>query len=279
MITVRPTLALLTLLGVALAAAPTSAADPPKGPNIVLILSDDMGFSDLGCFGGEIHTPNLDRLAANGLRFTQFYNTARCCPTRASLLTGLYPHQAGVGHMMNDNGEKFPGYRGDLNRSCVTLAEALKPAGYRAYALGKWHVTRHNGPNGPKDNWPLQRGFDRYYGTIHGAGSFFDPSTLTRDNTAISPAPTASSASESRPAVHSAMSGPSPRLPPPSTTSAPIHQIPNSTAAVCQCAGSSTATRAAGPAASSSRSRLPVLAAQLARVTVDSSMRSPVASS
>src|SRR5437879_7017024 len=90
-------------------------------PNIVVILSDDMGFSDLGCYGGEIATPNLDALAANGLRFTQFYNTARCCPTRASLLTGLYPHQAGVGHMMQDRGERFPGYRGDLNRSCRTI--------------------------------------------------------------------------------------------------------------------------------------------------------------
>src|ERR671919_26580 len=112
-------------------------------PNVVVILTDDMGYSDLGCYGGEIATPNLDRLATGGLRFTQFYNTGRCCPTRASLLTGLYPHQAGVGHMMDDKGEKFPGYRGDLNRSCVTLAEALRPAGYRAYAVGKWNVTRH----------------------------------------------------------------------------------------------------------------------------------------
>src|SRR5262245_5004768 len=178
---------ILRLLLAILSTTPAFAADAMRHPNIVVILTDDMGFSDLGCYGGEINTPNLDALAAGGVRFTQFYNTARCCPTRASLLTGLYPHQVGVGHMMNDSGERFPGYRGDLNRNCVTLAEALKPAGYRAYALGKWHVTRHNGPNGAKDNWPLQRGFDRYYGTIHGAGSFFDPSTLTRDNTAISP--------------------------------------------------------------------------------------------
>lgn len=165
--------------------APRSVA--ADKPNIVVILTDDMGFSDLGCYGGEIATPNLDALAAGGVRFTQFYNTARCCPTRASLLSGLYPHQAGVGHMMDDKGDKFPGYRGDLNRNCVTLAEAVKPAGYRAYAVGKWHVTRHNGPKAPTHNWPLQRGFDRYYGTIHGAGSFFDPSTLTRDNTPVSP--------------------------------------------------------------------------------------------
>jgi len=154
-------------------------------PNVVIILTDDMGFSDLGCYGGEIRTPNLDTLAANGLRFTQFYNTARCCPTRASLLTALYPHQASVGHMMDDRGSD--GYRGDLSRKTPTIAEALKPAGYRAYAVGKWHVTLHTKPDGPKHNWPLQRGFDRYYGTIHGGGSYYDPSTLTRDNAAISP--------------------------------------------------------------------------------------------
>lgn len=163
------------------------AADPPKRPNIVVILSDDMGYSDIGCYGSEISTPNLDKLAAGGVRFTQFYNTARCCPTRAALLTGLYSHQAGVGHMMEDKGEKFPGYRGQLNRSCRTIAEVLRPAGYGTYAVGKWHVTPQSGPNAEKHNWPLQRGFDRYYGTIHGAGSYYDPSTLTRDNTPISP--------------------------------------------------------------------------------------------
>ena len=156
-------------------------------PNIVVILSDDMGFSDLGCYGGEIATPNLDSLASGGLRFTQFYNTARCCPTRASLLTGLYPHQAGVGHMMDDHGKEFPGYRGNLNNSCRTIAETLRPAGYKNYAVGKWHVTRHTSKDGPKENWPLARGFDRYYGTIHGAGSFYDPSSLVRDTTMISP--------------------------------------------------------------------------------------------
>jgi arylsulfatase len=154
-------------------------------PNIVVILSDDMGYSDLGCYGGEISTPHLDRLAAGGLRFTQFYNTGRCCPTRAALLTGLYPHQAGVGHMTNDRGHD--GYRGDLNRRCVTIAEVLRQAGYRNYAVGKWHVTKHTQPNGPKHNWPLQRGFDRFYGTITGGGSFYDPATLTRDNSMVSP--------------------------------------------------------------------------------------------
>src|SRR3569832_343061 len=107
-------------------------------PNILLILADDLGFSDIGCFGSEIQTPNIDALARNGLRFNQFYNTARCCPTRASLLTGLYPHQAGVGHMMVDKG--LPGYRGDLNRRCATFGEVLRPAGYGTYAVGKWRV-------------------------------------------------------------------------------------------------------------------------------------------
>ena len=156
-------------------------------PNIIYILADDMGFSDIGCYGGEIDTPNLDALAKGGLRFTQFYNTARCCPTRASLLTGLYPHQAGIGHMMEDR--KLEGYTGNLNKKCVTIAEALKPAGYKSYAVGKWHVTNVTHPKSDADkfNWPLQRGFDRFYGTIHGAGSFFDPNTLTRDNQFISP--------------------------------------------------------------------------------------------
>ncbi len=172
---------------VALGCSTAVHAVEPSKPNIVVILSDDMGFSDLGCYGGEIATPNLDSLAAGGVRFTQFYNTARCCPTRASLLTGLYPHQAGVGHMMEDHGAAFPGYRGNLNNSCRTIAELLKTAGYRSYATGKWHVTRFAGKDGPKENWPIGRGFDRYYGTIHGAGSFFDPSSLVRDDTMISP--------------------------------------------------------------------------------------------
>lgn len=161
-----------------------SAADRP---NIIYIMSDDMGYSDIGCYGGEIETPHLDGLADGGLRFTQFYNTARCCPTRASLLSGLYPHQAGVGHMMNDRG--YDGYRGDLNRQCVTIAEVLNSSGYRTYMAGKWHVTKMIKPNdeADKSNWPRQRGFDRFYGTIHGAGSFFDPNTLTRDNEYVSP--------------------------------------------------------------------------------------------
>jgi arylsulfatase A-like enzyme len=151
-----------------------------KRPNILLILNDDMGFSDIGCYGGEVHTPNLDRLAANGVRFTQAYNTARCCPTRASLLTGLHPHQTGVGHMTAD--WDLDGYRGDLNDRCVTMAEVLKGAGYATYMSGKWHVTRHTAANGPQHSWPRQRGFDEYWGIITGAADYFAPKTLTRGN-------------------------------------------------------------------------------------------------
>lgn len=138
------------------------AAEPPR-PNIIVILVDDMGFSDIGCYGGEIPTPHLDALAANGLRFTQFYNTGRCCPTRASLLTGLYPHQAGVGHMTRDQG--VPGYRGHLNDSCVTIAEVLRPAGYLTAMSGKWHVGQEHGAT------PWGRGFDRSLNAA--AGGFY----------------------------------------------------------------------------------------------------------
>jgi arylsulfatase A-like enzyme len=161
---------------------PVEAQRQSTRPNIIVIMSDDMGYSDLGCYGGEINTPNLDALAKNGLRFTQFYNTARCCPTRAALLTGLYPHQAGIGHMTEDRGHD--GYRGDLNEQCVTMAEALRPAGYATYAVGKWHVTKKVNPKSEADkhNWPMQRGFDRFYGTIAGGGSYWDPSALVRNN-------------------------------------------------------------------------------------------------
>jgi arylsulfatase len=139
-------------------------------PNILLILVDDMGFSDLGCYGSEISTPNIDGLAENGLRFTNFYNSARCCPTRASLLTGLYPHQAGMGAMVSSDlksAEKGP-YQGFLNNQCVTLAEVLKTAGYHTFMSGKWHV----GEEHPQ--WPMDRGFDDYYGLISGAAHYFD---------------------------------------------------------------------------------------------------------
>jgi len=134
-------------------------------PNILLILADDVGWSDIGCYGAEIQTPNLDALAAGGLKFTQFYNSARCCPTRASLLTGLYPHQAGVGAMTADQGPDAPGYRGTLQPDCVTLAEVLHDAGYRTYMVGKWHL--HN----RADIKPTDRGFDEFYGMLGGFNS------------------------------------------------------------------------------------------------------------
>jgi len=156
-------------------------------PNIIIIMSDDMGYSDIGCYGGVIETPVLDKMAENGLRFTQFYNNAKCCPTRASLLTGLYGHQAGIGHMTQDRGVE--GYRGDLSNKAVTVAEVLKQTGYATYMSGKWHVTPHktSAKEPSKHNWPMQRGFDKFFGTIMGAGSFFDPGTLTRDNEFIPP--------------------------------------------------------------------------------------------
>ncbi len=137
--------------------ASLSAQAATRPPNIVLILVDDLGYSDLGCYGGEIETPNLDRLAGSGIRFSQFYNSARCCPSRASLLTGLYQHQAGIGFMTYANWGK--GYEGTLNRQCVTLGEALQSAGYATYVSGKWHVAAHNAP--PPHSLPENRGFDR----------------------------------------------------------------------------------------------------------------------
>jgi arylsulfatase A-like enzyme len=178
-------LLLLSTCAVQAAPEPGEAVAGRDRPNIVLIMADDMGISDIGCYGGEVQTPNLNKLARNGIRFTQFYNTSRCCPTRACLLTGLYPHQAGIGWMMQD--KKLPGYQGDLNRNCRTIAEVLKPAGYSTYMSGKWHVTKKIAPDADKSNWPRQRGFDRFFGTIHGAGSYYDPNTLTRDNTYIAP--------------------------------------------------------------------------------------------
>ncbi len=163
---------------------PSIARSSGKRPNIVLIMADDLGFSDIGCYGSEIQTPVLDKLASDGVKFSQFYNAARCCPSRASLLTGLYPHQTGVGHMTRDYGK--PAYTGDLNNSCVTIAEALGSAGYQTMMTGKWHVTKQTGhwdgtDRTSKAQWPLQRGFEKFYGFIHGSSSYFDP-VLTRDN-------------------------------------------------------------------------------------------------
>ncbi len=182
----------VALTGVpSLLTAAGAAMDPtaPGRPNILLVLADDMGFSDISSFGGEINTPNIDSLMHRGIHFTQFYNAARCCPSRASLLTGLYPHQVGMGWLTNSN-LGAPGYTGDLARNGATLAELLGPAGYRTYMSGKWHLThvKCEGPEGPKYNWPLQRGFHQFYGTLTGnGGDYFDPHTLTRGNEPVKP--------------------------------------------------------------------------------------------
>jgi len=174
-----------------------AATNNPARPNVVLILADDMGYSDLGCFGSEISTPNLDHLAAQGLRMTQFYTTPRCCPSRAALLTGLYPQEAGIGAMMEDRG--LPGYRGELNRNCLTIAEELRLADYHTAMVGKWHIS-HIYFDGKKqlnhettepfwdnqDSWPMQRGFEDYFGTIHGVTSYYDPFSLVSGNTPVS---------------------------------------------------------------------------------------------
>lgn len=140
-------------------------------PNFVIILADDLGFSDIGCYGAEIQTPNLDKLAAKGVKFTQFYNAARCCPSRAALLTGMYPHQAGMGTMVvnkvKDRSQENS-TQGWLSRQTVTMAEVLKTAGYQTFMSGKWHVGEE------RPDWPLQRGFDQYFGLISGANSYYE---------------------------------------------------------------------------------------------------------
>lgn len=151
--------------GPATRSANTVPSKPSKQPNIVVILADDMGFSDIGCYGSEIHTPNIDRLAKNGVRFSQMYNCARCCPTRASLLTGLYPHQAGIGYMIKDMHQR--NYEGYLNDRCLTIAEALGANGYKTYLSGKWHVGT------APEHWPCKRGFDECFSLIGGAANYW----------------------------------------------------------------------------------------------------------
>jgi arylsulfatase A-like enzyme len=181
------------------------ALSAPKRPNVVLILADDMGFSDLGCYGGEIHTPNIDKMASQGIRFAQFYNMARCCPTRASLLTGLYPHQAGIGDM-NQKLDKKPAYDGELNDNGVTIAEVLRDAGYHTAMVGKWHLVhltiatlpekqakaaldfKSDVPISPsKANWPCNRGFEEHWGTIPGVENYYDPYGLVHNEQTIQP--------------------------------------------------------------------------------------------
>lgn len=171
----------------------SSRTNKPSRPNIIIIMADDMGFSDVGCFGGEIHTPNLDRLAANGLRFMQFYNCARCCPTRASLMTGQYPHKVGLAR----NGQ-------NLRRNGITIAEALKQAGYNTAMAGKWHLSRTapledkklhqkwldhqyepGHPFAPLQTYPANRGFDKHYGVIWGVIDYFDPFSLVDGTEAV----------------------------------------------------------------------------------------------
>ena len=153
-------------------------------PNVLIILNDDMGYSDIGCYGSEINTPHLDSLAAGGVRMTQFYNTARCCPSRASLLTGLHPHQADMGDMTFDDG--VDGYLGDLSQDSATIAEVLRANGYATMMSGKWHVTRFINPqqdgSDHQHNWPCQRGFDTCYTMLTGASSFFAPKTMIHNN-------------------------------------------------------------------------------------------------
>lgn len=150
-------------------------------PNVVVVLADDMGFSDLGCFGSEIDTPHLDRLATEGVRLNQFYNTARCSPSRASLLTGQHPHTTGVGILTED--DRPYGYPGDLSPDIPTMAERLKASGYATCLSGKWHLT--NSLEEPSDSWPTSRGFDDFYGILGGAGDYFRPRALYRGATPL----------------------------------------------------------------------------------------------
>lgn len=189
-------LAALASLGV------PSQAQKDKRPNIIVILADDLGFSDLGCYGGEIQTPNLDKLAREGLRFNSFYNTSRSCPTRASLLTGLYQHQAGIGRMTFD--EHKPGYRGQLSDNSVTVAEVLKDAGYNTGMIGKWHVAEtplrpdqrewlahqvYHEDFADKKYYPVNKGFNDHYGIIYGVVDYFDPFSLVNGETPVRTVP------------------------------------------------------------------------------------------
>ncbi|MFT4204224.1 MAG: arylsulfatase [Chitinophagaceae bacterium] len=176
------TLGLLASIGNA------DAQQQSQRPNIIVILADDLGYADIGCYGSEIPTPNLDNLAYNGIRFTNFYNTARCCPSRAALLTGVYSHQAGVGHMMEDKGPEHPAYRGRLSDSTVTIGEVLGQAGYFTAMVGKWHVGH------PQGVVPWKRGFDRsleapaggfYYGNSKNAKLFLNGTLLPNDTSIL----------------------------------------------------------------------------------------------
>ena len=145
--------------------------------NVIIFLADDLGFSDIGAFGGEISTPNLDQLASSGIKLSNFHNTPRCSPSRASLLTGIHPHQTGIGILTGNNGSAG-GYAGNLNNRCATIAEVLRLNGYITAITGKWHLT--SSPNEPNGAWPTERGFDSFFGTLDGCATYFRPGTLTR---------------------------------------------------------------------------------------------------
>ncbi|MFV0391162.1 MAG: sulfatase-like hydrolase/transferase [Paludibacteraceae bacterium] len=171
--------------GTLVALSSTAILPAQEKPNIVLILADDMGYSDLGCYGGEIETPNLDSLARKGIRYSHFYNGARSCPTRAALMTGLFAHQAGIGWMTNAH-EGDGAYEGDLSRNALTIAEYLKEGGYKTYVTGKWHLVSYRKVNHKvKDNWPLQRGFDGFYGIIDGATNYFTTAVNIGNNDGV----------------------------------------------------------------------------------------------
>lgn len=160
---------------------------PREGaPNIVVMLCDDLGYSDLGCYGSEIPTPNLDRLAQEGLRYTDFHSTPMCSPTRAALLTGLEPHRAGIGYVAHADAG-FPGYAMELTDQVPTLPELLRDDGYQTLMVGKWHLTKDSEQNdaGDRSSWPLQKGFDRYYGFLDAFTNLHQPHRLVQDNHAV----------------------------------------------------------------------------------------------
>lgn len=176
-----------SLIGLSCVSCVSASDKATERPNIIVILADDMGYSDIGCYGGEIETPNIDRLAKNGIRYRQFYNGARSCPTRAALMTGLYAHQAGMGWMAAADMQR-PAYQGYLNNQCVTIAEVLKEAGYGTYMNGKWHLNSdRKNQGGISDNWPAERGFERFFGIVAGASNYFNTTYYNNNEPQHSP--------------------------------------------------------------------------------------------
>lgn len=190
------------LLSLAASSSLLSADAQDQRPNILIILADDLGYSDLGCYGSEINTPNLDILASQGIRFNRFYNCGRSCPTRASLLTGLYPHEAGIGRMTFD--QQLPGYRGTMTHDGMTIAEVLRKAGYATGMIGKWHVAETPLREDQRDwlnhqvfhdtftrleDYPVNRGFEDFYGTIYGVVDYYDPFSLVSGDKPVEKVP------------------------------------------------------------------------------------------